>query len=321
MGEARDQNPHFSDGYVDTGWELLETAFTIVYCIEMLVKIMTQSWKGFIESQRNRFDFLITVLAVFATAYVYYPNKFSDSRLIRYIVMARVLRLARLLIAMEGFRVIGGTFQDVLPAATRVLLLLFCIMYTFAAVGMMLFGGQITRDPQNPLSYRLQDTDFSDNAYWANNFNDMCSGVNVLFNLLVVNNWPEQADGLLAVTQSKASRLFFLAFHIIAVILINNIVIAFIIDSFMSEWNEYHEKKTERIDTGEAVITSGARAIFDASEVTGTKTELQGGYVAKLRKNHKGQREAQVLKGFFTRSSSNVENDSSHSSHSSFTST
>jgi two pore calcium channel protein len=311
MGEARDQNPHFSDGYVDTGWELLETAFTIVYCIEMLVKIMTQSWKGFIESQRNRFDFLITVLAIFATAYVYYPNTFSDSRLIRYIVMARVLRLARLLIAMEGFRVIGGTFQDVLPAATRVLLLLFCIMYTFAAIGMMLFGGQITRDPQNPLAYRLQDTDFSDNAYWANNFNDMLSGINVLFNLLVVNNWPEQADGLLAVTQSKASRLFFLAFHIIAVILINNIVIAFIIDSFMSEWDEYHEKKTERIDTGEAVITSGARAIFDASEVTGTKTELQGGYVAKLRKNHKGQRESQVLKAFFTRSSSNVEQNTS----------
>jgi two pore calcium channel protein len=46
----------------------------------------------------------------------------------------------------------------------------------------------ITRDPANPLAYALLEADdFVDNDYWANNFNDMMSGINVLFNLLVVN--------------------------------------------------------------------------------------------------------------------------------------
>lgn len=48
----------------------------------------------------------------------------------------------------------------------------------------------ITRDPANPLSFVLLEADdFVGNNYWANNFNDMMSGMNVLFNLLVVNNW------------------------------------------------------------------------------------------------------------------------------------
>jgi uncharacterized alpha/beta hydrolase family protein len=44
-------------------------------------------------------------------------------------------------------------------------------------------------DPQNPLSEVILDTNFANDDYWANNFNDMMSAMNVIFNLLVVNNW------------------------------------------------------------------------------------------------------------------------------------
>ena len=61
-------------------------------------------------------------------------------------------------------------------------------MYFFAVLGVQLYGGYITRDPSNPLSSLVLGTDFSDNNYWANNFNDMVSAMNVLFNLLVSGN-------------------------------------------------------------------------------------------------------------------------------------
>jgi two pore calcium channel protein len=223
-------------------------------------------------------------LAVLSSAYVYYPNDYSDSRLVRLIVMARVLRLIRLLTAMKRFQLIGMISAEILPEAASVMLVLFFLMYFFAALGMQLYGGLVTRDPNNPLSYLILDTDFSDNGYWANNFNDMFSGMNVLFNLLVINNWTECEVGYEAVTQSKWVRFYFLGFHILGVVLVNNLVIAFIITSFLQQLAIFRERTDEVVvGDGEAVIRD-RRAVFDASTITGTKTSLSGGYIARLRK-------------------------------------
>ena len=255
------------------------------------------------ESTKNLFDMTITFVAVLATIYVYYPNDYSDSRLIRYVIMTRVLRLLRLF-SMKPFQVIVGISMEILPLAANVLLLLFCIMYMFAALGMYLFGGMISRDPSNPLSYLVLNTDFSDNDYWANNFNDMISSLNVLFNLLVVNNWTECADGFEAVTQSKYTRLFFLAFHVFGVILVNNVVTAFIVNSFIAQWDIQHERFVAEEVEGEATI-EGRQALFDASLVTGTKTFLTGKYVARVGRLAQQQHDLK-LKHLFTKTESQM---------------
>ena len=144
IGEDAKDNPHVEDGEIDTVWEVMETVFTIIYLIEVVVKVMVLGWKRYSESYKNLFDMTVTWMAVFATCYVYYPNEYSDSRLIRYVVMMRVLRLSRLLIAVKQFQVIGSIAIDIIPKAASVLLLLFCIMYCFAAIGVTLFGGMLT---------------------------------------------------------------------------------------------------------------------------------------------------------------------------------
>ena len=149
-----------------------------------MVKVAVFGWKSYSEHARNMFDFSITVLAVFSSAVVYFPNDYSDSRLIRMILTARVLRLLRLLTALRPFQLIGKISAEILPAASNVIVVLFLVEYFFAALGMHLYGGLITRDPDNPLSHLLLNTDFSESDYWANNFNDMISGMNVSFQML-----------------------------------------------------------------------------------------------------------------------------------------
>lgn len=70
-GEDVSLDPHYSDGYIDTKWELIESAFTFVYVLEVILKVMVNGWKKYSESARNMFDFSVTLLAVLATAYVY----------------------------------------------------------------------------------------------------------------------------------------------------------------------------------------------------------------------------------------------------------
>jgi hypothetical protein len=308
MGENVELDPHYSDGYVDTIWELMETMFTALYMIEVCLKVMVNGWKKYRETPRNMFDFVVTMSALIATGYVYLPNAYSDSRLIRFIVMARILRLGRLLMSVPAFQMIGKISAEILPAAVGVIMLLFFLMYWFAALGMILYGGLITRDPSNPLSYAILNNDFSDNEYWANNFNDMMSGMNVLFNLLVVNNWTNCEIGFEAVTGGKWVRLFFFCFHVLGVILVNNLVIAFIINAFLQQFQFHASNSEEDIVSGEAIIR-GERAIFEAAEITGTRTGATGGkYIAQIRAVHADVDidEREGLRHLFTQTSSEL---------------
>jgi two pore calcium channel protein len=167
----------------------------------------------------------------------------------------------------------------------------------------------ITRDPANPLSSALLEADdFVDNDYWANNFNDMFSGMNVLFNLLVVNNWTNCEIGFEYVTGNKKVRLFFLAFHLLGVIVICNVVTSFIINAYFQQMETVVQRLgwEEKVE-GEAVIT-GERGVFDATMVTGTKTGANTVYIARIAPRHLDIEtdERAALRNLFTQTSSDL---------------
>ena len=45
VGEPSYEDIHIRDGQVDTVWERFQTVFTVIYCIEMAVKILVLGWK------------------------------------------------------------------------------------------------------------------------------------------------------------------------------------------------------------------------------------------------------------------------------------
>ena len=297
-------DPRIGDGSIDTYWELAESIFTVIYVFEMIAKILVLGWRKYAESTKNIFDFTITILAVISSIVVYYPNAFSDSRIIRMIVLARVLRLVRLLTAMKRFQLIGAISAEILPAARSVVVLLFLLMYTFACLGVSLFGGLITRDPDNSLSFEILGTDFADSNYWANNFNDMTGSMNSLFNLLVVNNWTVFEIGFESVG-SKLYRLYFVAYHLLAVVLVNNVVIAFIISQFLTQLAIFQET-TDAEFVGKEAVLNRRQAVFQGSSVTGTKTGLTATYIARIRRSDQEGHDHERLRKLFTQSSSGL---------------
>jgi hypothetical protein len=128
-----------------------------------------------------------------------------------------------------------------------------------------------------------------------------------------VNNWTECEVGFEAVTQSKCVRLFFLSFHIFGVVLVNNLVVAVVINSFMvhlSFFSGLEESDEEVVGDGETILRK-EKAYFNASVITGTRTYLSGLFIAKLRHNHRtdfdisglGNRDKDKLRQLFTQSS------------------
>ena len=87
-------------------------------------------------------------------------------------------------------------------------------------------------------AFKLQGTDYLSSGYATLNFNDVESAFVTLFCVLVVNNWFVVVDGFAAVASRDVARVYFLSFYVIGVLLFLNIVVAFILDAFLSEYNK-----------------------------------------------------------------------------------
>ncbi|NWU54539.1 TPC1 protein, partial [Dromas ardeola] len=126
----------------------------------------------------------------------------------------------------------------------------------FAIIGMELFHGKIQFFPANsnaPYSLEcgnpaLKDSLFARGKYCKNNFNNFVSSFIVLMELTVVNQWHDIlslfpltpiilfANGFANVTVQPA-KLYFIAFHIVMVIIIVNIFVSFILEAFFVEYS------------------------------------------------------------------------------------
>merc|ERR1712071_317678 len=95
----------------------------------------------------------------------------------------------------------------------------------------------IPGESENPSLQNFRDSAFYKFQYCTNNFNDFGSAIILLFELLVVNQWHILAEGFVIATGTKATRIFFIAFHMISVLNILNIFTAFVIEAFLLEFS------------------------------------------------------------------------------------
>lgn len=149
----------------------LELIFTFVYFCEVLLKVLGFGWTQYWESNRNRFDFIITTATVGMNVMIMLPNGVDDRRWLRFASLLRLLRLLRLVTASSQFRMIGEAVNEILPVVGKVGRVLFCTFYFFSCIGVELFGGKITTDPNSPNYEALKGTDYFLNDYFPNNFN------------------------------------------------------------------------------------------------------------------------------------------------------
>uniref|UniRef100_A0A7S3DFL6 EF-hand domain-containing protein n=1 Tax=Palpitomonas bilix TaxID=652834 RepID=A0A7S3DFL6_9EUKA len=87
---------------------------------------------------------------------------------------------------------------------------------------------------------------YHESDYYKNNFNGVIYSIITLFELMVVNNWFITMDGYVRATASDFTRIYFVAFYVISVIFIINVVVAFVIDAFIMKFEEKRAEDLER---------------------------------------------------------------------------
>lgn len=279
---------HDFDSRPDSPWNILELTLSAAFLLEMAVKVAALGLHTYLQSFKNAFDAFSTI-ATFATVIiVYVPNAISDARIIRCVLLLRLMRLLRLLSWSPQMRFVVSTFLAALPDAYRLLQVLCAFLYFFSQLGVGLFGGLINKDPNRPEHAQLEGSDFGSANYYANNFNDLASGVVTCFELMIVNNWFVLCDGFVAVT-SVWARVFFVGFYVTGPLLLLNIAVAAVMDAFLliSEGAETSsgadgadDPQSERQHFRARL--EGASAVIDASSVSGTSTGVSGLYRAYI---------------------------------------
>ncbi|AQK97317.1 Two pore calcium channel protein 1 [Zea mays] len=82
---------------------------------------------------------------------------------------------------------------------------------------------------------KLEETDLFGNDYLLFNFNDYPSGMVTLFNLLVMGNWQVWMESYAHLTGSSWSLVYFISFYLISVLLLLNLIVAFVLEAFFAE--------------------------------------------------------------------------------------
>ncbi|XP_035926872.1 two pore channel protein 2-like isoform X1 [Halichoerus grypus] len=246
-----------------------EWLFLSLYIIEILLKLYTYEPRAYFGKKQfwNWFDTLIIMAALVATVAnttIQSARKYNSQQILDIVLILRILRLLRIIVSIQRFRLIVTTLINIGPTILTFGGLVLVVYYVFAIIGMEAFHGKVRSfDPNfttpdalvcgNPA---LKDSAFARDRYCKNNFNDLASSFVVLMELTVVNQWHVLAGGFALVTH-QAAKLYFISFHVVVVILIVNIFIAFILEAFFvayslekSEVETAIEKKIQELGVG-----------------------------------------------------------------------
>uniref|UniRef100_A0A8C3JSD4 Voltage-dependent L-type calcium channel subunit alpha n=1 Tax=Calidris pygmaea TaxID=425635 RepID=A0A8C3JSD4_9CHAR len=228
--------------------DILNVAFTILFTLEMILKLMAFKAKGYFGDPWNVFDFLIVIGSIIDvilseidvnSVFQCSPGNSEDSDdnsrvSITFFRLFRVMRLVKLLSRGEGVRTLLWTFIKSFQALPYVALLIVMLFFIYAVIGMQMFGKIAMVD----------GTQINRN----NNFQTFPQAVLLLFRCATGEAWqeilldcsygkqcdPESdfAEGEEYTCGTGFAYFYFISFYMLCAFLIINLFVAVIMDNF-----------------------------------------------------------------------------------------
>uniref|UniRef100_A0A8C2SZE0 Voltage-dependent L-type calcium channel subunit alpha n=1 Tax=Coturnix japonica TaxID=93934 RepID=A0A8C2SZE0_COTJA len=232
--------------------DILNVAFTVLFTLEMILKLMAFKAKGYFGDPWNVFDFLIVIGSIIdvilseidqwisfdLSAGIQIPpatDPDDNSRIsITFFRLFRVMRLVKLLSRGEGIRTLLWTFIKSFQALPYVALLIAMLFFIYAVIGMQMFGKIAMVD----------GTQINRN----NNFQTFPQAVLLLFRCATGEAWQEilldcsygkrcdpesdYAEGEEYTCGTGFAYFYFISFYMLCAFLIINLFVAVIMDNF-----------------------------------------------------------------------------------------
>uniref|UniRef100_A0A3Q0TCE5 Voltage-dependent L-type calcium channel subunit alpha n=1 Tax=Amphilophus citrinellus TaxID=61819 RepID=A0A3Q0TCE5_AMPCI len=229
--------------------DTLNLIFTVLFTVEMILKLMAFKARGYFGDPWNVFDFIIVVGSVVDVILSEVDSALTESGglyclhgcdsenasvSITFFRLFRVMRLVKLLNRSEGIRNLLWTFIKSFQALPHVALLIVMLFFIYAVIGMQIFGKIALMD----------GTQINRN----NNFQTFPQAVLMLFRCATGEAWQEvmmasmygkKCDPMSDILPgeeytcgSNFAVFYFLSFYCLCAFLILNLFVAVIMDNF-----------------------------------------------------------------------------------------
>lgn len=205
--------------------------FICIFVIESVFRCLASGWMEYWENRWNRFDVLVLLLSISGLITGYFGGPPFG-----WVIVLRVLRLMRLFEFKRRYRDMWQTLTYILlkrfVSMTCVVMILY---YFFAIIGMELLSEYDLRNccKNTSLESQFKFDNKNDSAhYYLNDFGDIVASYLTLFSMSSNTYWLATMSAYSIVAQTNWLRLFF-GFYYLCSIIVMNIVIAFILESFL----------------------------------------------------------------------------------------
>ena len=231
--------------------EIVSDVLLYIFAAELLTTILALKFRPYWnESWINKVDFtcilaglIVHIGSHFALDKADSTFKAANSNAIKIIGMTflflRILRLVRIMRVMSEFQTVVYVVVRVLPPLVRYFAVLMVIYYIYAVIGMELYSGRLNVGAFNKTDDKLLlflNSSYVVNQYEHNNFDTFWNAMVVLWEQMVVNNWPIVLEGCAYSHVGWAwSLVFFISFYLVTVITVMNVLIAYLLDAYQNQ--------------------------------------------------------------------------------------
>lgn len=206
----------------------MDVACTVIFIIEMIVKLTEYGFKGYWKSGWNRLDGTLVILSLPSLIFYFLPNVSIDMSVLLVLRILRVFRFFRLVHAFPGFTRLLQSFGIAMKRSYAVFLGLLIMIFIFAMIGCSLFKEAAPE-------------------YFATPFD----GIYTMFRIFTGEGWNEVPDAV-ATNMSPAwgsvVRLYFSIVLILGCIVGMSLLNSIFVDAMVSDNNDDLEKKLDAIE-------------------------------------------------------------------------
>jgi voltage-dependent calcium channel T type alpha-1G len=155
--------------------------FTLIFSIEALIRIIAEGLLGYFKKRWNLLDIGVLLLAIIQIVIDYSSFSLIESNVIKLLRIIRIVRVLKLVKMANGIRNLINTVILALPQVKTLILLFFLLYFTFASVGVKLFGHIRCDD------FMQQCNGIGRHA----NFQSFGMSVLTLFRIATIDRWSE----------------------------------------------------------------------------------------------------------------------------------
>lgn len=271
-------------------------AFTVIFTIEMGLKIIGLGLKGYASDFMNLFDCAIVILSLYEQVTLSGTggnSAVSAFRTVRLFRTFRVLRVTKLLRTLSYMKIIIGVIMRSMKNFIFILILLFLFIFIYSLLGMQVYGGNL-----NIKNNSGQDA-------IRQNFDSFLNAWMVVFQVMTQENWNDIINITLRspTVNNAISLLYLVSWMCIGNYIFLNLFLAILLDEFTGEEVEEELEEIEEEDgdivdnlSSSSMTKTGSKTINTSKRGTTQKTLSKDSFKPKSLESH-GSRGSQGSQG------------------------